>query len=97
MHATLSELLAWPEIGVQFITKYACWLNLIEPWWKQLKSLALKGRRFETLEELTEVLNGAVGWWNEHKHPYYWKKKPQQQPLYKLGPHGSVIENMIKT
>ena len=38
-----TALLAWPEIQVQFIPKYACWLNLIEPWWKQLKSLALKG------------------------------------------------------
>ena len=28
-----------------FIPKYCCWLNLIEPWWKQLRSLALKGRR----------------------------------------------------
>ncbi len=65
-----TALLAWPGIRVQFIPKYACWLNLIEPWWQQLKSLVLKGRRFETLEELTEVLNGAVGWWNEHKHPY---------------------------
>ena len=26
-----TALLAWPEIGVQFIPKYACWLNLIEP------------------------------------------------------------------
>ncbi len=40
-----TALLVWPEIRVQFIPKYACWLNLIEPWWKQLKSLALKGRK----------------------------------------------------
>lgn len=26
------------------------------PGWKQLRSLALKGRRFETLDELTETL-----------------------------------------
>ena len=92
-----TALLAWPEIGVQFIPKYACWLNLIEPWWKQLKSLALKGRRFETQEELTDALNNAVCWWNAHKHPYHWKKQPQKQPLYTLGPYGSVIENMSKT
>ena len=47
---TQVALLAWPEIQVQFIPKYASWLNLIEPWWKQLKNLALKGRRFETAE-----------------------------------------------
>ena len=43
---TRLALAAWPEIRLQFIPKYACWLNLIEPWWKQLRSLSLKGRRF---------------------------------------------------
>ena len=81
-----TAFLAWQEVQVQFIPKYACWLNLIEPWWKQLRSLALKGRRFETLDELTDALNGAVCWWNAHKHPYKWKKMPQQQPRYKLYP-----------
>jgi transposase len=72
-------LTAWPEIQIQFIPKYACWLNLIEPWWKQLKSLALKGRRFETVDELTLALNLALDYWNAHRHPYRWKKIPQEQ------------------
>lgn len=78
-------LLAWPELQVQFIPKYACWLNLIEPWWKQLRSLALKGRRFETLEELTAALQEALAYWNDHKHPYRWKKLPQEQRQVLLG------------
>ena len=76
---TRLALAAWSEIRIQFIPKYACWLNLIEPWWKQLRSLALKGRRFETLDELTEALNAALEYWNVHRRPYRWKKKPQQQ------------------
>ncbi len=72
-------LAAWPEVQIQFLPKYACWLNLIEPWWKQLRSLALKGKRFETLEELTEALNAALDYWNAHRHPYRWKKQPQEQ------------------
>jgi transposase len=76
---TRLALAAWPEIQIQFIPKYACWLNLIEPWWKQLRSLALKGRRFETLDELTEALNAALDYWNAHRRPYHWKKKPQEQ------------------
>jgi len=56
-------LLAWPEVQVQFIPKYACWLNLIEPWWKQLRSLALKGCRFETTEELITALQAALTYW----------------------------------
>jgi hypothetical protein len=40
--------LAHPRWEVVFQPKYAPYLNLIEPWWKVLRSLALKGRRFET-------------------------------------------------
>jgi transposase len=67
---TRLALSAWPEIQIQFIPKYACWLNLIEPWWKQLRSLALKGRCFETLDELTSTLNAALDYWNAHCYPY---------------------------
>jgi transposase len=76
---TQVALVAWPEIQLLFIPKYACWLNLIEPWWKQLRSLALKGRRFDNLDELTQALNSALVYWNQHAHPYSWKKCPQQQ------------------
>jgi transposase len=78
-------LLAWPEMQIQFLPKYACWLNLIEPWWKQMRSLALKGRRFETTDELTTALEAALAYWNEHKHPYHWKKQPENQPMIPLG------------
>lgn len=76
---TRLALAAWPEMRVQFIPKYACWLNLIEPWWKQLRSLALKGRRLETTNELMTALTDALDYWNRHRHPYVWKKKPQAQ------------------
>ena len=90
---TRLALAAWPEIRVQFIPKYACWLNLIEPWWKQLRSLALKGRCFETLDELAEALNAALNYWNAHRHPYHWKKKPQEQMTILGG--FSVVPNAL--
>lgn len=71
---------AWPELELLFLPTYAAWLNLIEPWWKQLKSLALKGHHFETLPELEAALHGALAYWNAHRHPYTWKKCPQLQP-----------------
>ncbi len=86
-----TALLAWPEIQVQFLPKYACWLNLIEPWWKQLKALALHGRKFETVDELSQAFQAALVYWNAHKHPYTWKKQPQQQPEVILGGFGSVL------
>jgi len=78
-------LLAHAEMQVQLLPKYACWLNLIEPWWKQLQSLALKGHCFANIEELIAALTGALTYWNAHKHPYHWKKKPQEQPTIFLG------------
>ena len=44
--------LAHPRWEFVFQPTYAAYLNLIEPWWKVLRSLALKGRRFETWEEV---------------------------------------------
>jgi len=76
---TRIALATWPEIQILFLPKYACWLNLIEPWWKQLKSLALKGRRFENQTELETALWDALAYWNQHRYPYRWKKKPQEQ------------------
>ena len=53
-HRALDVLLwalAHPRWEFVFQPTYAAYLNLIEPWWKVLRSLALKGRRFETWDE----------------------------------------------
>ena len=77
---------------MQFIPNYACWLNLIEPWWKKFRSLALKGRHFETTDELIEALNDALDYWNAHHHPYQWKKNPQEQ-FEILGGYGIAVRS----
>ena len=49
IHKTLDVLLwalAHPHVRFLFQPTYSPWLNLIEPWWKTLKSLALNGRWF---------------------------------------------------
>ena len=51
--------LAHPRWEFVFQPKYAAYLNLIEPWWKTLRSLALKGRRFETWAEVTKAIEGG--------------------------------------
>lgn len=86
-----TALLAWPEIQIQFLPKYASWMNLIEPWWKQLKSLALKGRRFETTDDLQHALKGALAYWNQHRRPYRWRKVPPVLPSPTLGGYGSIL------
>lgn len=58
---------------------YAAYLNLIEPWWKTLRSLALKGRRFQTWKEIEEAVEDATAYWNAHKHPFVWGKRRRHQ------------------
>jgi transposase len=64
--------LAHPRWEFVFQPVYAAYLNLIEPWWKVLRSLALKGRRFETWEAVCAAVAAATAYWNAHRHPYIW-------------------------
>lgn len=65
-------LLHHPRWEMVYQPKYAAYLNLIEPWWKTLRSLALAGRRFETWEEVVQAIEEATAYWNAHKHPFRW-------------------------
>jgi hypothetical protein len=59
MHRAVDVLLfnlAYLRWEFVFQPTYAAYLNLIEPWWKTLRSLALKGRRFETWQEIVEAV-----------------------------------------
>jgi DDE superfamily endonuclease len=60
--------------------KYAAYLNLIEPWWKILRSLALAGRRFETWPEIVAAVEAATAYWNAHRHPFLWGRRRRHQP-----------------
>jgi transposase len=64
--------LTHPRWEFIFQPKYAAYLNLIEPWWKVLRSLALKGRRFETWDEICAAIQSATAYWNAHRHPFVW-------------------------
>lgn len=67
--------LTHPRWEFVFQPKYAAYLNLIEPWWKVLRSLALKGRRFETWEAVCAAIQLATAYWNAHRHPFVWGKR----------------------
>jgi transposase len=76
-HKTLDVLL-WllvhPRVRFLFQPTYAPWLNLIEPWWKTLRSLALQGRCFLNADQLVQAIQVATDYWNQHRHPYEWRK-----------------------
>jgi transposase len=61
-----------PRWHFVFQPKYAAYLNLIEPWWKILRSLALKGKRFDSWEEICQAVREATQYWNQHRHPFFW-------------------------
>jgi transposase len=77
--------LAFARREFVFQPKYAAYLNLIEPWWKVLKSLALKGRRFETWEEVCRAVEEATEYWNKHRHPFVWGRRRRHRPRHRPG------------
>lgn len=77
IHKTLDVrlwLLAHQRVRFLFQPTYSPWLNLIEPWWKTLRSLALKGRCFDNLEQIVSAIAQATSYWNCYRHPYVWRK-----------------------
>ena len=77
--------LAHPRWEFVFQPRYAAYLNLIEPWWKVLRSLALKGRRFESWEEICQAVEAATAYWNCHRHPFVWGRRRRHRPRRRPG------------
>jgi hypothetical protein len=86
-------VLAHPRWEMVFQPKYAAYLNLIEPWWKVLRSLALAGQRFESWQEIAASIEQATSSWNAHRHPFRWgerrRHKPRRQPGIALLPQAA--------
>ena len=77
--------LAHPRWEFVFQPKYAAYLNLIEPWRKVRRSLALKGRRFATWEQLADAVAAATRYWNDHRHPFMWGQRRRRHPARSAG------------
>ncbi len=77
------DVLRWalvhPRWEFGFQPTAAAYLNLIEPWWKVLRSLALKGRRFETWEEVCQAVEAATAYWNRHRRPFVWGRRQRRR------------------
>lgn len=77
--------LAFARWELVFPPKDAAYLDLIERWWKVLKGLALKGRRFETWEEVCKAVEEATAYWNQHRHPFLWGRRRRHRPRRRPG------------
>lgn len=88
VHRTTDVLLfslAHPRWESVFQPVYAAYLNLIERWWKVLRSLARKGRRFEAGEDMTRAIAAATSSWNQHRHPFIWGRRRRHHPRRTVG------------
>jgi transposase len=89
------DVLLWalthPRWEFVFQPTYAAYLNLIEPWWKALRSLALKGRRFETWAEICRAVEAATQYWNAHRHPFVWGRRKRRRPARAAGIAGHPV------
>src|SRR5215831_20009647 len=77
--------LAHPRWEFVFQPIYAAYLNRIEPWWKVLRSLALKGRPFRTWAEVCAAVATATAYWNQHRHPFVWGRRRRHRPRRRSG------------
>ncbi len=77
--------LAHPRWEFVFQPTSAAYLNLIEPWWKVLRSLALKGRRFATWAEVCAAVKACTHYWNAHRHPFVWGRRNRRRPARPVG------------
>jgi transposase len=77
--------LSHPRWEFVFQPIYAAYLNLIEPWWKVLRSLALKGRRFDTWDQVCQAIEAATAYWNAHRHPFIWGRRRRHRSRRQAG------------
>jgi transposase len=77
------DVLLWslmhPRWEFVFQPTYAAYLNLLESWWKILRSLAFKGRRFTSWADIERAVAEATAYWNAHKHPFRWGQRRRHQ------------------
>ena len=83
------DVLLWalthPRWEFVFQPTYAAYLNLIEPWWKTLRSLALQGRRFESWDEVCQAVAAGTQYWNQHRHPFVWGRRKRRRAARRAG------------
>jgi len=87
-HRALDVLLfalAHPRWEFVFQPTYAPYLNRIEPWWTVLRSLALKGRRFESWNDVCAAVVAATASWNAHRHPFVWGRRKRRRAARRAG------------
>jgi len=50
-----------------------------------LRSLALKGRRFESWNDVCAAVVAATAYWNAHRHPFVWGRRKRRRAARHAG------------
>jgi transposase len=77
---TSQPILMWlaehPRVHQVFIPVGACWLNLIEGWWRLLRRHAYAGQSFATTDDIALVTATATTQLNRRARPWIWGRSP---------------------
>jgi hypothetical protein len=74
-----------PRREFAFRPRHAAYLNLIEPWWRVPRSLALKGRRLEAWAGIERAVERAAAYRNERRHPFVRGRRRRRRQPRRLG------------
>jgi hypothetical protein len=69
-------LAAHPRIQQVFIPVGACWLNLMEGWWRLLRRAAYAGQCCANREEIARATRVATRQLNARARPWVWGRPP---------------------
>ncbi|WP_217218470.1 IS630 family transposase [Deinococcus peraridilitoris] len=71
-----------PRVRHVFIPKGACWLNLIEPWWRLLRREAFAGMTFVDAAEVEQAVQDGTRRLNARACPWVWGR-PARTPRFR--------------
>jgi transposase len=72
-----------PRVHQVFLPTGACWLNLIEAWWRLFRREALAGQSFATGEDIAAGTCAATRRLNGRAKPWVWGRPPRHRRRYR--------------
>ncbi len=63
-----------PRFHFHFTPTYSSWMNLVERWFGELTSKALRRATHKSEKQLVDGINAWTRSWNENPRPYKWVK-----------------------
>lgn len=75
-------LMDHPRVHPVFLPVGACWLNLVESWWRLLRREAFAGQTFADADEIAQAVTWATARLNHRARPWVWGR-PAPSPRHR--------------